>query len=175
MMHPHMSPTSLPLYICFFKGNISELSVHSSFEQTHELTVLQNQRRTTAARAHKSPVSRQTGEKTGTYELEKRRRNKSTRFHCKEADTQCVDACAQTRTSSSLPQSPEPLLLHYRPEAIKDSCVGGLSGPRCDLQTCLDDIGRRHQGGCRDTWEMTDDTCRHDLKGSKGSVISNNS
>lgn len=68
----------------------------------------------------------------------------------------CVPACCctQMHTSSSLPQSPEPFLSHDLPEAIDDSSVRGLSCPRCNLQTRLDDISRRHEGGSRDTWEM---------------------
>lgn len=73
----------------------------------------------------------------------------------------CVSSCCctQTHTSSSLPQSPEPFLSHDLPEAIDDPSVSGLSGPRCNLQTCLDDIGRRHEGGGRDTWEMEEVRC----------------
>lgn len=76
----------------------------------------------------------------------------------KQAKTNCL--CKQeytTHTSSSLPQSPEPFLSHDLPETIDDSRVSGLSCPRCNLQTRLNDIGRRHEGGCRDTWEIQSD------------------
>lgn len=54
------------------------------------------------------------------------------------------------RTSSSLPQRSEAFLSQNLSETVNDSCVSGLAGPGCDLQTCLDNISGRHQGGCRD-------------------------
>lgn len=65
-----------------------------------------------------------------------------------------------TRTSGSLPQGSEALLSHDLPEAVDDARVGGLPRPRCHLQTGLDDVGGRHEGGCRDTWETQTNTGR---------------
>lgn len=56
------------------------------------------------------------------------------------------------RTSSSLPQRSEAFLSQNLSETVDDSCVSGLSGPGGHLQTRLDDIRGRHQGGCGDAW-----------------------
>lgn len=113
-------------------------------------TVLRSQCRTTAVRAHKSPESHQTVEKTGTYGLEWGKKDNSIWFITK-TDCLCMQVTT-THTSSPLPQSPEPFLFHDLPETIDDSCVSGLARPRCNLQTRLDDISRCHKGGCRNTW-----------------------
>lgn len=70
--------------------------------------------------------------------------------------------CVQctTRTSGSLPQGSEALLSHDLPEAVNDARVGGLSRPRRHLQTRLDDVGGRHEGGGRDTWDEQTNTGR---------------
>lgn len=92
-------------------------------QKEDELTVLQSQRRTTAVKAHKSPGSHQTEEKTGTYELEKKETHNSILVSMqKQFETHCVflQEKKQTHTSSPLPQSPEPLLSHNLPEAVYD-------------------------------------------------------
>ena len=57
-------------------------------------------------------------------------------------------------TSGAFPQSLESLLLHDLLEAVDDSRVGRLPRPRRHLQTRLNDIRGRHQGGRRDTWDI---------------------
>lgn len=145
--------SDLTEYYCLLL-KVVEKWLHSLHQTENELTVLQNQHRTTAVRARKSPGSHQTEEKTGTYELEKRETLNSMWFICKNNLRHTVySRRRQTHTSSPLPQSPESLLSHNLPEAIDDSWVSGLSCPRCNLQTCLDDVSRRHEGCRRDTWE----------------------
>lgn len=97
--------------------------------------------------------------KTGTFELEGKRKKGSGDRVSKGAEALLRVQCT-ARTSGSLPQGSEAFLSHDLPEAVDDSRVGGLARPRCHLQARLDDVGGRHEGGCRDTWEIQTNTGR---------------
>lgn len=127
----------------------------------HLLTVLQSQHRTIVGGARRSPGSHQTVGKTGTFELEEEREKGSGERVSGSCGAEALLRVQRTaRTSRSLPQGSEAFLSHDLPEAVDDARVGGLPSPRCHLQARLDDVGGRHEGGCRDTWEMQTNTGR---------------